>query len=219
MNQAVPDAAGFVLAGGRSSRMGRDKALVEFGGRPLIAWSLGILEAAKLSAEIAGARSDLGAFARVVADEEQDKGPLSGICAAMTSTEAELAVFVSVDLPLLPASLISCLLSRSRITGSLVALCSVNGYPQPFPAVIRREAAGLLAEELHAGRLGCFAAFGRACSRADREPPVVPAEVLAQCGQVVHPWALPPALWFLNVNTSADLDRASGAFSAAHRVS
>ncbi len=53
---------GFVLAGGRSSRMGRDKALAMFGGRPLIEIALEMLREAGLNAAIAGGRSGFERF-------------------------------------------------------------------------------------------------------------------------------------------------------------
>ena len=87
---ATVDAAGFVLAGGQSSRMGSDKALVEFGGRPLIAHAVGILRTAGLSVSIAGARAEIRAslesYAPVIPDAEAGRGPLGGICAALKST-------------------------------------------------------------------------------------------------------------------------------------
>ena len=86
--ERLAGAAGFVLAGGRSSRMGTDKALMLLGGRPLIAHALDILRGAGLSASLAGARAGLERFAQVVADEEPDRGPLGGICSALAMTPA-----------------------------------------------------------------------------------------------------------------------------------
>jgi len=58
------DSAGFVLAGGLSSRMGTDKALVEFDGQPMICRAIEILRAAGLPVSIAGARSSLARMLR-----------------------------------------------------------------------------------------------------------------------------------------------------------
>ena len=48
---------------------------------------------------------------------------------------------------------------------------------------------------------------------------VVAAELLAQCGQVNHPDSLPASLWFLNVNTPQDLERAQTLLETRHQVS
>jgi len=123
---AGPDAAGFVLAGGRSSRMGQDKALVQLAGRPLVAHALAVLRNAGLEASLAGASSSLAAFAPVVEDYESGRGPLGGICSALASTAARRAVFLPVDLALLPVSLVDYLLYHAQITGRAVTLPSVN---------------------------------------------------------------------------------------------
>ena len=75
----------FILAGGHSSRMGRDKALIPLAGSPLIHHALGILRAAGLDPRIAGARSDLSSFAPTLPDDptRSGLGPLSGICSAL----------------------------------------------------------------------------------------------------------------------------------------
>jgi molybdopterin-guanine dinucleotide biosynthesis protein A len=203
-----PDIAGFVLAGGRSSRMGVDKALVQFADRPLVAHAVGLLRAAGIAAAIAGARSQLQDFAPVIEDERPDAGPLSGICAALASTPARWAVFLSVDLPLLPASLLVYLLHHARITGAAVTVPSVNGFAQTFPAVVDRAALPVLREELDAGRGGCFAAFKVAAAARAQAVKVLPVELLVQTGQISHPHCLPAARWFLNVNSQADLERA-----------
>jgi len=203
-----PDAAGFVLAGGQSSRMGADKALVEFRGRPLVAHALGILRVAGLSASIAGSRSALSAYAPVVEDAQYGLGPLGGICAAMASTAMRWTVFVPVDLPLLPASLIRRLVKDAQATGRAVTLASVNGFAETFPAVLERSVLPALQSELDAGRGGCFSAFQAAAAALGQTVNVVEAERLAQAGQVAHPGLIPAAHWFFNINSAEDLRRA-----------
>jgi len=203
------DVAGFVLAGGRSARMGRDKALVELHGRPLAALAVELLQGAGLSASMAGARSDLGAFAPVIADQSADEGPLGGVCSALASTDAELAVFIPVDLPLLPATLLTSLVADALITGAAVTLTSLNGFAQTFPVVVRTSLAALLQRELEGGRSGCFAAFQAAAEQSGEVVRVIPVEMLAQAGQVFDHHVVPAYRWFLNVNTSSDVERAA----------
>jgi molybdopterin-guanine dinucleotide biosynthesis protein A len=188
--------------------MGRDKALALFGGRRLIEIALATLREAGVNAAIAGARSDLSGFGPVVEDSVQDEGPLAGICAAIASTGAERIVFVSVDLPLLPGSLITAMLGHARITGRGVTVASVNGFAQTFPVVLDRALLPTLERRLDSGEGGCFAAFEAAAAALGEPMSVLPVEALAQCGQVVHGGALPAAWWFLNVNSPGDLERA-----------
>ena len=204
------DAAGFVLAGGRSSRMGKDKTLVEFAGQPLIVRALGILQQAGLVPSIAGARSELAPFAPVVDDlgPNAGQGPLSGICSALAVCLAQHAVFLPVDLPLLPPSLVLYLLFHARVSGSLVTVPSVNGFAQTFPAVVDRTARPVLQARLEGGDRGCFSAFQAVAAKSGRLLSVVPVELLVQAGQVSHSYGLPAALWFLNVNSEKDLARA-----------
>ena len=204
--QAVGDVDGFVLAGGQSSRMGSDKALIKLNGQPLVVHALNIFRGAGLPATIAGARSDLSAYAPVL--DDAGLGPLGGVCAALASTSAAYAVFLPVDMPLLPSPLISLLLEYARSTQSAVTVPSVNGFAQTFPCVIQRAALPALVSELKAGNDGCFSAFRAAAARLYKPFSSLPVENLVQAGQLEHPDGMPPAFWFLNINTPADLDRA-----------
>ena len=207
-----PEAAGFALTGGKSSRMGRDKALVEFGGRKLVEHAVGILRQAGLPARIAGARpaarAQLEAVAPVVEDAEPGLGPLGGICSALGSTKARYAVFLPVDLPLLPASLLVFLLEQARSTGGAVTLASLGGFTQTFPAVLDRAVLPALRAELAAGRGGCFSGFAAAAERLGQPMVRVAVEAAAQSGKLSHPAGLPAERWFLDLDTPEDLERA-----------
>lgn len=185
--------------------MGRDKALVQLAKKPLIQHAVDLLHAIGLKPQIAGARTDLTAYAPVLPDETPDRGPLSGICTALRHTQTDLALFLSIDQPLIPASLLRYLIHHAKITGHAVTLASINGFPQTFPAVLRRDALPILESELHTGRAGCFAAFQTA------GPDILPTELLVQSGHISHPLHLPPYRWFTNLNTPTDLHQAETA--------
>lgn len=205
---AGPDAAGFVLAGGQSRRMGQDKALLMFAGQPLVARAVSMFREAGLKTSIAGERADLAAFAPVVEDRMHAQGPLGGICAALEGMEGRWGVFLPVDVPLLPAALIVYLLRHAETAGSAVTVISVAGAAQTFPAVLDRAVLPMLQADLEAGRRRCFTAFRTAAEALGQQMMVVPVEPLAQTGEVAHPAGLPPAQWFLNVNTPEELAEA-----------
>lgn len=195
--------------------MGTDKALIELAGRPLVAHALDALRAAGLQPAIAGAHADLSSYAPVLPDSEPDSGPLGGVCAALQQCQSEMAIFVSVDMPLLPPSAIEYLVHHASITGQLVTVYALNGFAQTFPAVIRRQAVPTLKAELASGRGGCFAALQAAARMQGEEIHVLPVEYLAQAGHVRDGRGLPPARWFANLNTREDLDRAEQWLQAA----
>lgn len=211
------DVAGFVLAGGRSSRMGRDKALLPFAGQPLASRALSLLSAAGLPATLAVASQSLAALAPVIEDKQAGQGPLAGICAALASTPARWAVFLSVDLPFLSASLIRILVHHAQLTGGLVTIPSINGFPQTFPVVLSRQLLPAFSAELAAGRRGCYSAFRSAAAALGQAVNVLPVELLVQAGQLAHPEGMPACRWFLNLNTPADLERAQ-ALAADSRI-
>ena len=218
MSDSAEGIAGFVLAGGRSSRMGEDKALMELEGRPLIAHALEVSRTAGLAPKIAGARTDLSKFAQVIADDEDGRGPLAGVVSALKSTVLGWAVFLSVDMPLMAPELMGCLIRSAQATGAAITLTSVNGFAQTFPTVVRRKVLPSLHECLERDEGGCFSAFSAAAQQQGEHVQVLAAEALAQSGLVADARGLWPYQWFQNVNTPEDLEGAAAALLRAHRI-
>jgi molybdopterin-guanine dinucleotide biosynthesis protein A len=204
---APTSAIGFVLAGGRSSRMGTDKALALIGGSPLIRIALATVAAAGVPAKIAGARSPLAAFAQEILDTFPEAGPLGGIHAALSTSPTEWNLFLPVDLPLMPASLLACLLQRAALTGQPVTATRLNGRLEPFPVLLNRSVLPSVTQRLQAGKTACHQAWQAIPQELGTELDVVPVEGLVQCGQCFHPASLPPVLWFQSANTPDELAR------------
>jgi molybdopterin-guanine dinucleotide biosynthesis protein A len=188
--------------------MGVDKATIEFEGRPLIDHALAILRDTGLPVAIAGSRLDLANRAPVVEDIGASRGPLGGICGAMHAASLPWFVFIPVDLPLLPSALIAELLETAKDSGDAVVLPSAGGFVHTFPAVLNRVALPALQAELEAGRGGCFAAFQAAAAALGQEVNIFETERLVQSGQLKHPDGLPLEHWFLNINSTSDLQLA-----------
>ncbi len=205
---AIADA--FILAGGQSSRMGQDKALILLAGVPLIEHACKLLGSAGLEPRIAGVQSDLSAFAPTLPDEptQSSRGPLSGICSALRNTSAPFALFVPVDLPFLPSSLLANLLHHAAVTQCAIAVSSLAGFIQTLPAVIATAALPSLQASLDSKDRNALRAFHAAADSVARPISVLPIELLLQAGQVSSPHAFPPEFWFLNINAPEDLTRA-----------
>jgi molybdopterin-guanine dinucleotide biosynthesis protein A len=214
----LPPADAFILAGGQSRRMGHDKALTLLAGVPLVQRACDLLRAAGLEPRIAGAQSDLSSFAPTLPDDptQSSRGPLSGICSALANTSAPSALFLPIDLPLLPASLIVYLLHHATVTQSAVTVVSIAGFIQTFPAVIDTAALPSLRSSLNSSDRNSLRAFRAAADTLSCPFSVLPVELLLQAGQISSSDALPPGLWFLNLNAPQDLLRAEALLTGRH---
>lgn len=113
MSELFPRVSGIILAGGKSERMGRDKAFIEFNGAPLI--QRVIDRVAPVCAEIiivTNHADDYSRFgARAVSDEFVGKGSLAGIYSGLRAARNEYALAVACDMPFLNSELLRYLIS------------------------------------------------------------------------------------------------------------
>jgi len=193
---SLPACAGLILAGGRGQRLGgRDKALVELAGQPLLAHVAARLkpQAAPLIISANGDPARFAAFGlTVLADETADfAGPLAGILAAMDHLAAEGSsvghlLSAPTDCPFLPHDLAARLSAAMRDTGAAVAFASSAGRDHPVIALWSLALRDALRQALAQGRNGVMAFIGRQ-SHASTAWPVEPCDP------------------FFNINTPEDL--------------
>jgi len=196
---------GWVLAGGASTRMGRDKALLEIDGRPLIALALDKIRALGFTPRIAGSRPDLAAFAPFVPDNFPGCGPLAGIEAALRASDADLHLFLPVDLPSLPVQFLRWMIRRAEGSHAAATIPVLAGRPQPLCAVYNRRLLPRLRKALEAGRFKVMTAVEAAA--AGQPIDAFEVEILA-ASLIPASWpAVPPIQdWFRNVNTPDEYD-------------
>ena len=152
--------AAFILAGGASSRMGRDKALLDYGGVPLIVHTSRLIEPLVAEVTVVGPRRQYAAMGlRAIADHDiadqgskrTRRGPLAGIAAALTATRLSWNLIVACDLPYLSAAWLDWLLSRAiRSRGQVVIPRTGRGL-EPLAGVYRRECGAPIAAALARG--------------------------------------------------------------------
>lgn len=184
-----------ILAGGQSSRMGANKALVQVGGKPVIER---IVERVQpLGEELLIVSNTPESYAHldlpIVADVVPGKGPLGGLYTAIVRARHEHTLVVSCDQPFLnPALLLS--LIDLRHSFDVVVPLAQDGYPQSMHAVYGK---------------GCLQAIRR-CLDADRLKMIAffaDVRVRAVSGEEVDRFD-PQRLSFFNLNTPEDLKKA-----------
>ena len=187
-------ASAIVLCGGDSRRMGgRDKALVEFRGRPLLAWVVDTLHEVSDDVIVISNRTEAlsGYGARVVLDHDPPCGPLGGIAAGLAAARHELGIVVACDMPFLCVDLLRLLIGRAARVDAVIP--RVGSDYEPLHAVYRRTCLPAIERRIAAQDFAAVSFY-----------PDVRLEVIAEAE-----WRAidPDGRSTLNINTPEDLER------------
>ncbi|MDQ3012790.1 MAG: molybdenum cofactor guanylyltransferase [Acidobacteriota bacterium] len=192
----------FIQAGGRSSRMGADKAWLSVVGHPMIEHVLAAAEpvAASLSIIISADNPNAkrycklaeGRGARLLDDLHDHLGPLGGIHTALNNCEAgDAALILACDLPFLTSEFLALLCQKHQSGEAQITVpLDAEGRPQPLVAIYKQSCLLMVEEQLATGRL-----------RVDRLFDVFPTTRIAYSGFAHLPGA---AQFFRNLNSPGD---------------
>jgi molybdopterin-guanine dinucleotide biosynthesis protein A len=194
MDGASPDVTAFILAGGKSTRMGADKAFVTLDGRTLLERALQLVRSVSPDVRIVGDPAKFELFAPVVEDTFRDCGPLAGIHAALRSSARELNLILAVDVPFVPPSLLQYMIMRAKNSAATATVPRTNGGWQPLCAVYRRPFADAAEKALREGRYKIDALFTAPQTQAIEEGELMNAGFSEQM--------------FRNLNTRTELEAA-----------
>jgi molybdopterin-guanine dinucleotide biosynthesis protein A len=133
------DFDGIVLAGGGARRLGgTDKAALELGGTCLLDRTLNALQGAT-KVVVVGPRRPTTRSAVWTREEPAGAGPVAALAAGFGHTSAEVVAVLAVDLPLLGAPIVACLVTAVAGHDGALGLDD-QGRPQPLAAAYRRDA-------------------------------------------------------------------------------
>jgi len=129
----------FIQAGGRSTRMGRNKALLPLGGKPCLEWVIAAARAVTPEVTVVTSDPQVRAFCRewgiaLASDHYPGVGPLAGLHAALAQCRGEVALVLACDLPFLTGEFLRFLRESFRGTEAVVPL-DAEGHPQPLCAL------------------------------------------------------------------------------------
>ena len=201
----LKDVTLIVAAGGKSTRMGRDKRFLTLDGESLLARTLRkgraagfrsiVLAAEGAQEELTTLAAEFGAL--LVTDEIPAQGPAAAIAAGLAAAETEWSLVLSGDMPFYDFELVRALLSAAE-GDTQVVLPTLSGYWQPLAALYRR-AAG--------------AVFAAAIARGDRKLGIILRELAVR----EVPLTVDAGLLF-NVNTPAAYRLACGRLANEQRT-
>jgi len=182
----------FILAGGKSSRMGEDKAFLRLDGRTLLDIALSLAGRVCQCVRIVGDRTRFGPGA--IEDIFPDSGPLGGIHAALSATASDLNLVLAVDTPFLEPEFLQWMLDQAASSEAAVIVPKLSTGYQPLCAVYRKSFKDVAEEALKGGRFKIDALYETVSVRLIGE---------AEMNQLAFDTRM-----FDNLNTRADFDRA-----------
>jgi molybdopterin-guanine dinucleotide biosynthesis protein A len=192
--------SGFVLAGGKSTRMGEDKAFLPFGKAHLIDRALEQVRSVAQEIYVVGPRDRFAAYGRSVQDQFAGAGPLAGIHAALSRTTTEVNLMLAVDTPLVEEPFLRFLIQQAAAGGTLVTVPQSSDGLHPLCAVYRPGFAQLAEDALKNNRFKIDALFSPAITR------IIALDELTAAGY--------SSAMFANLNTPEEYQRARAGESA-----
>jgi molybdopterin-guanine dinucleotide biosynthesis protein A len=203
--QTIVGATAVVLTGGKSSRMGRPKALLPFDDEPLIAHVVRRL--GRVFAEtvvVAAPDQELPTLpVALVRDDVAYQGPVSGIYHGLRTATKEVCFVTSCDAPFLNLTLILHLLSQISDWDVVVPFWQERF--QPLHAVYRRSVAPLLKDQLERGELRPIFLYDKVRTRKIHEDEIRRLD--------------PDGFSLLNMNSPADYDAALRLWNKKNSIS
>jgi molybdopterin-guanine dinucleotide biosynthesis protein A len=187
----------IILAGGKSSRLGRNKALQVIGGKSLIQWVIDRLVILSTEIIIATAHGEAipyssSATIKTVADIYPGKGPLVGIHSGLVASSGSRAIVVACDTPFLSAGLLEYMTQTSPTFDVVVP--RIKDKVEPLCAVYSKDCVAPIRELLKQNKLKIIELFRMVRVRYIEEDEIDSFD--------------PDHLSFFNINSQADLERA-----------
>ncbi len=196
---------GFVLAGGKSSRMGEDKALLRVCGRPMVEIAVEKLREFCAEVGIAGNRDDLAEFAPVVREARLNQGPAAGIEAGLLVATQPWVMFIPVDVPLVPVGLLHRWCEETLRVGKCVSYLGMGGRMQPAFCLLQRDRLAAFTRVLNGGERRLEVLLNRSADADGYASWVYDEHELYGRIEDRAPREETLERWFLNVNTPQDL--------------
>ncbi|MCG3173690.1 MAG: putative molybdenum cofactor guanylyltransferase [Myxococcota bacterium] len=186
----VPPLYGLVMAGGRSLRMGRDKALIQYHGEPQAERMFRLLGAiCERTYYSCRPDQEIGLPASRIVDRRPDRGPAEGLLTAHHAHPGAAWLVVACDLPWLDQQALRELAKARAPELTATVFLSARGFPEPLCAIYEP---------------GFFAAHG-----VDLDSGAAgPIRILQSLGDQVKQVAPSNPLWTENINTPGDADQA-----------
>jgi molybdopterin-guanine dinucleotide biosynthesis protein A len=129
------DITAFVLAGGKSSRMGQDKALLKYKGVCLVEHAINVLCQVTGNIRIIGDPQKYSFLGyAVIPDRSESRGPLTGIYTALSASKTRLNIVLACDMPLIRAEFFSLLLKKASQADAVVMRFE-DGFVEPLCSI------------------------------------------------------------------------------------
>ncbi len=192
----------FVLAGGQSSRMGSDKALLELAGQSLLARTQALARTMTADVRIVGDPKKFASYGEVIEDVYRDRGPLAGIHAALNASSSTWNLILGVDLPFLTQAFLEFLIAEARASMAMVTVPYTGAHFHPLCAIYQKEFGVHTERALSEGKNRIDSLFAEVLTRTITE------DELAARG-------FAPST-FRNLNTPADFEEANRELAGLH---